>query len=76
MAGNFPGSRQFEKDTAARRQRPAGHPSSLQQFPFFSSTSFQNDSNSFVFINIVSGTKTDIFSPFVFNNILNLFPRI
>ena len=37
--------------------------------PLFSSTSFHATYNSFVFINIVSKPKTDIFSTFVFNNI-------
>jgi hypothetical protein len=37
--------------------------------PLFSSTSWREWFNSFVFINIVERRKVDIFSTFVFNNI-------
>jgi hypothetical protein len=40
--------------------------------PLFSSTSFHATYNSFIFINIVSRLKMDIFSTFVLNNILLL----
>jgi hypothetical protein len=43
-----------------------------QQAHFFSSTSFDENYNSFVFINIVSWQESDIFSTCVFNNILLL----
>jgi hypothetical protein len=40
--------------------------------PLFSSTFWKNNYNSFVFINILASPQTDIFSPFVFNNIVEL----
>ena len=45
-------------------------PSTVYHFPpFFSSTSFEENCNLFVFSNIVSSQQADIFSPFVFNNL-------
>ena len=40
--------------------------------PFFSLTSWKEDYNSFLFNNILASPQTDIFSPSVFNNIVEL----
>ncbi len=41
--------------------------------PLFSSTSWKEGYNSFLFINIVESRKADIFSIFVFNNLMEFF---
>jgi hypothetical protein len=42
------------------------------QLPFFSSTSWQVNYNSFFFNNILASPQTGIFSTFVFNNMVEL----